>query len=80
MGLKMQDFRCKDCGHEFEVLLDTRQGEQEVICPATEPPIDKDGHQKLIGWLKPCQSKNVEVILGVGTGNKSHVSWSQWRV
>jgi hypothetical protein len=65
MAFRMQDFRCNDCKAIFEVLLDSRKANEKGEIHVT---------------CEICESNNVEHIITAGTGNKSHVSWSSWRI
>lgn len=45
----------------------------------TEILLDSRDPEQKVECAK-CQSTNVSPILSPGTGNKTHISWSKWRV
>jgi len=62
--MPIYEFRCSQCGNEFETLV-LRSGEEAVICPAC-------GSKEAKKILSAFSRSGLEKSLGVSCGSSSH--------
>lgn len=67
MAWRIEDFKCKNCGHVQELLFDTKKDEGKSF-------------EELGLICEKCNSSKWERTISAGTGDKTHISWKKWRM
>ena len=69
--MPIYDYRCKECGAEFEKLMRLSEADRSPLCPECGSP---DTHKQITTFASPTSSSSSKGSASSGCGSSSRFS------